>query len=446
MMKSKKKVKTLPNSKKSLKARILEKVSGKKINLPKLILFGILIWAFLVRVYRLEIPKHFYFDEVYHAFTAEAYAKNDPAGYEWWHTSPVEGTAYEWLHPPISKLFMALSIKTLGDNSFAWRFPGAIFGVMTIAAVYFLTKKVFKNEKMALVAAGIASLDGLLLTQSRIAMNDIYVTFFMVMALGWYWQANQSKKPTGKELWISGVFTGLAVATKWSGLFVIFIVGLWELGKIISERKIYWRRMIVNVLAFGLVPIMIYLGSFGQFFLQRHTWKQFVELHKQIWWYQTHLQATHTYQSRPKQWVLDLRPVWFYVSYQGDKIGNIYALSNPIISWVGIGAMVVALYRGIVERKKKWLYLFSCYLGLWFPWVWSPRIMFYYHYTPAIPFLSIGIAGLVTEWWQKKEWRWLALGLVGLIFVVFVYFYPHWTGIELPTAWVDHYYWLKSWK
>ena len=88
----------------------------------------ILFFASLTRFWNLGYPKNYIFDEVYHAFTAQAYAQNDPRGYEWWHQSPVKGTAYEWLHPPLSKLLMAVSISVFGNNSFGWRFTPAIFG------------------------------------------------------------------------------------------------------------------------------------------------------------------------------------------------------------------------------------------------------------------------------------------------------------------------------
>ena len=284
-----------------------------EIKLKYLLLALILSASFWVRVYRLDYPEKYYFDEVYHALTAGAYARNDPAGYEWWHTSPVPGTAYEWLHPPISKLLMAGSIRVVGDVGFGWRLPSAMFGVLVIWAVWWMARALFEDEWLGLVAAFLASLDGLLLAQSRIAMNDIFVTFFMVVALGWYWRwkkSNELKKIKAEKrvyLLLASVFTGLAVATKWSGVFVVGVVGVWEIlglvaGGIKISRKHLFRfgqRVGVLLVSFAVIPAVIYVLSYGQFWLQGHTVKQFEELHNQIWWYETHLDATHPYQSRP---------------------------------------------------------------------------------------------------------------------------------------------------
>src|SRR3989344_4463083 len=119
----------------------------------------IVLLSFLIRLYRLDIPHEWSFDEVYHALSAEAYALNDPRGYEWFNSSPKD-LAWEWLHPPIGTLFAALTVWLL------IRFGEKLFGSFWIGAV----------------AGGLYALDGLSFVQSRTGMNDIYVTFFVVLA------------------------------------------------------------------------------------------------------------------------------------------------------------------------------------------------------------------------------------------------------------------------
>lgn len=423
---------------------------------PKIILVIILLFSYSVRLWRLSFPAEYYFDEVYHAFTAEAYARNDPRGYEWWHTSPVEGTAYEWLHPPVSKLFMGLSIYLLGDNSFAWRLPSAVFGTLVILATYLLAKALSKKESLALLAAFIVSLDGLLLTQSRIAMNDAFVTFFMLMAFYCYWLFNTkiaaSKKSDNHKaigaLLLSGIFTGLAVSSKWSGVFVLPVIGLWELYETILKKKLYrlqlWPALVI---IFGVIPACLYVLSYAQFFLQGHTLEQFKHLHDQIWWYQTNLDATHPYQSRPWQWMLNLKPVWYFVQYQDATVANIYALANPAIAWIGLFAIGWNLVRGITKQTNR-LFMVIAYFSVWIFWWVSPRIMFFYHYLPAIPLLSIAISWLVTDLWsrQRQVYHLPAAGIVAVILVCFIYFFPHWTALSIPKTVAEQFYWFESWR
>lgn len=431
----------------------------------KLILALILLFAAVTRGWRVGNPDKYYFDEVYHAFTAKAYADNDPRGYEWWHQAP-EGVAYEWLHPPVSKLLMGLSIRMFGHHGWVWRLPSVVFGVMVIGGVYWLTKELFGDEGLALVAAFLASLDGLLLAQSRIAMNDIFLVFFVLAALTFYWRwckksipgytcldspkANRAPRSRDFNLLLAGVFVGLAVATKWSGVFVVGIIGVWELGQLVAGlTKIDWRRWVKLGLAFGVLPMAVYYLSFTQFWLQGHAWRQFVELHKQIWWYETNLEATHPYQSKPWQWVLNLKPVWYYVDYtQEGQLGNIYALMNPVIAWGGLVGMVWLVSWGLLKKERGCFYVVLAYLLFWVPWVFSPRIMFFYHYAPAVPLLTVGLGHLVWSLGKADYGVTRVVAGVSLLgaMLMFGYFYPHWTGLLLPKEWVEQYYWFESWR
>src|SRR5690349_7105028 len=131
----------------------------------------ILVFAFLTRFVNLDFPKNHIFDEVYHAFTAEQLFRGNPAAWEWWNANP-PGFAYEWTHPPLAKEFMWISIIIFGDNSFAWRFFSALFGFGSIVLIYLITLHLFKKREIAAIASFVASLDGLMLVMSRIAMND----------------------------------------------------------------------------------------------------------------------------------------------------------------------------------------------------------------------------------------------------------------------------------
>ncbi len=463
-----------------------------------LLLTLILAFAFFTRLYRLEEPKAYVFDEVYHAVTAKLVAHNDPRAYEWWNPAPEPNTAVDWLHPPLAKYTQALGILTMGEDTFGWRISSAIFGLLVIAMTYSLTKELFESETIALTAALLASLDGLLLTQSRVAMNDIHVTFFILLALTWYTKYRKTHQTWW--LWLTGVGAGLALASKWSGIFVVGVVGLFEglayLAAVIKKpqafKKNHWPILFKQTLAFALIrfivllalPLTIYVLSYTQMFLQGKSLfcfeqreipgqcylevsdnsdgtvtdryiSHFHELHKQIWWYQTTLEATHNYQSRPWQWFLNLRPVWFYVNYVGNnQIANIYAFGNPALFWLG-GTAVLFTIATLIRQIKKLasaltslnplLFVLLSYLVVWLPWQLSPRIMFFYHYTPAVPLMSILLAYWLIQ--LSKTARWLTVLSLLLVVACFIIWYPHWTGLPVSTQFADQvYYLIKSWK
>lgn len=394
----------------------------------------VLGFVFFSRVYRLGEPQTYYFDEVYHAFTAQAYAKNDPKGYEWWHTAQ-EGFAYEWLHPPLAKLIQAASIKTFADQPFFWRFPGVLFGVATSILLYLFGKDIFHSRRLGFFASFLWSVDGLSFTMSRITMNDIYLVFWVLLAVYLFFAK--------KHKLLVGLVLGLAVSTKWSGVFAIGLIGLfWFLreGKTLNLKKV-----VVAVFSFLVVPTLVYVFSYIQFFLQGHTLDQFRALHTQTWWYQTTLLATHPYASEALSWPFLLRPLWAFVEDSGNLVAKIYLMGNPLIFFGGalsILYLVISVFKKQVDKNV--IFVFVGYLAMFLPWVVSPRVMFIYHYLPAIPFLVLLLAWVLDKLWKDK--RSLVIGYFTLVVLTFIFFYPHWTGIFVP-KWLDNlYYWLPSWR
>ncbi len=406
------------------------------MNRPKFILVIILLFAAVTRLWNLGYPKGYYFDEVYNAFTTREFVKNNKDAYEWFHQSPVAGTAYGWTHPPLAKLMAAMGILVFGDNEFGWRVVNAGVGVGIIYLVYWLGLKLLRTTNYALLAAAFAALDGLLLVQSRINMNDIVATFFALLVFGAFvrYQLQQSQS----NLWLFGASLGLLVATKWTGLYALLVLGLWlGLQNLTQVRK--WPALFAALI---IIPGAIYLLSYSQYFLLGGNRANFVELQKQMWWYNTNLKATHTYQSDWWTWPLDLRPVWYFVDYSvSGQIANIYALGNPLLYWLGLVGMVFTLYWTM--RKSDWrIWLVVVgYLTFWLPWARAPRIMFIYHYLPSVPFLCLGLAYSLS-----KLPKWVTLASSILILGSFVFFFPHWIGIYVPSTWAQNYYWLASWK
>lgn len=492
------------------------------------LLIIIISFSFFSRILRINIPERYIFDEVYHALTSKLIARDDVRAYEWWNQPVEKDTAVDWLHPPYAKYSQAFFIRMLGENSFGWRISSVIFGVLVIVMVYKLSFELFENKNLSLLATLLASLDGLLLVLSRIAMNDIHVTFFILLTFFFYVRYKKLKK-TGLLI-LTGISAGMAMGTKWSGLFALLTVGFFE--AIAYLQLIFKRIKVVKVkenvfnifklfnvkrfllLFFTLIilPLSMYLLSYSHMFIQGKSliclkqesirgecyferiqlgeWKwegylsHFAELHRQIWWYQTNLNATHTYQSRPYQWFLNLRPVWIHVNYQEDKLANIYAQGNSTLFWVGditIGiTLLIYLFISTakallflsdkiklikilkkndlvnklakIELPKYLWFLTFAYFAVWLPWQLSPRIMFFYHYTPAVPLLAIILAYWLNRVASLKVKK-FSLGKVIVTTVVilcgvnFIVFYPNWTAIPVSKNLANQIYFaIKSWK
>lgn len=389
----------------------------------KLLLSVVLLFSLVTRIYNLGIPKEMYFDEIYHSFTAKLVLHNDPKAWEWWNPHP-EGFAYEWTHPPLSKLGMVVGMVIFGDNSFGWRVPQAVMGTLSILLVYLLALAIFNDKKTAILASVIFSLDGLLLVLSRMGMNDTYVLFFSLLSILLFIK--------NKNIW-SFVAFGLAIASKWSAIYTIPILFV--------SHFVFKKKISVSYVLFLIIPIAVYVASYSVMFSTGHTWDQFIEVQKQMWWYHTNLVAEHPYTSPAWTWPLLLRPIYLYDGQIVEGlVARIYAFGNPFVFWFGLFSVIMSFIISAVEKNKKLGFVVFSYLVFFLPWIASPRIMFLYHYLPSIPFLCIASAFILRRFPKAIPY------FVFSSFILFIYFYPHWTGIRIP-VWLDEsYYWLKSWR
>ncbi len=373
-----------------------------------------------LRLFRLGTPADYMFDEIYHVPTFILISRGDARAYEWWHQELTaefgEGAYIDWLHPPLAKLFQAVFVSLGGNQPVVWRLPSSLFGIGMIIAVFAFTRALFPHSSLtALLAAALIAIDGLAVSMSRIAMNDIFVSTWCVVALYGYWQFCRRPRSARqlKWLWVWTLATGFACASKWSGWLLFPFYFFWEMFQVtlfgLYKDRVVWARLLFS----GCIAVAIYVLSYGQMFALGYGWAHFVQLQDQILNYQLNLDATHTYASKAYEWPLGLKPVHLYHDAQ---TGSNYWNKPFYPSWyLCLGALVALLVflgmdlgRTLKKRRlsraecfiafacahEAVLFCLTAYFALWVPWIFSPRIMYFHHYLPAVPFLVI-LAGRV---------------------------------------------------
>ena len=394
-------------------------------------LIVILVLAAALRLVNLGYPDKYIFDEVYHAFTAREYISGNIDAWEWW-TTPPEGVAYEWTHPPFAKYGMWVGMKIFGETSFGWRIGSAVFGVLSILGLYLLVLSVARNNQVALLSAFLLSIEGTHIAQSRIAMNDMYMLCFYI------WSLYLAVKSRWKG---AAILYGLALASKWSALYGVIPLAVIYLHE--NNPRLWSIKQVFSHLFFSLrlvlIALSIYVLTFAPFITAGHSWAQWWELHRQMWYYHTHLVATHDYQSTPKEWLFAVRPVWYFVHYEETTTQNIYVQGNPLILWFGLVSFVLGLRHILKFKHSIFLLIYSIFT---FPWIFSPRIMFFYHYMPSATFLCVLLATFLLEIPKSAKNLLLFLFLLSLFVISpMLYGFP-----------MSHSYWdtlfgiFPSWK
>lgn len=378
----------------------------------KKLIFVVIFLILSLRIFRFEYPSTYVFDEVYHGFTAKEYAKGNPDAWVYW-TQPPPGVAYEWTHPPLAKEIMAISLMLFHtEEPWAWRLPGVLLGFISIFLIYKISQILFSNKIISLLSAFIFSLDGLNFVQSRTGMNDVYMVTFLLSSI--YFLLKE-------KYFLSSLFMGFALSSKWASIYIFPLCILYLLLK----------RKFPQILLFIGIPPLIYLATYTPLLLIGQDYSTFLNLQQQMWWYHTTLKATHDYTSKWWSWPLNLYPVWYYVEYHKNGfISNIFASGNPILFIFGAIAIILTTIELFLTRSKTLFFIVLGYLSFILPWALSPRIMFLYHYSPTIPFLSLALAYQLSKLYDKEK-GYFYLGII-LIALGFIFVYPVLTGIPLP--------------
>ncbi|MBQ5977451.1 MAG: glycosyltransferase family 39 protein [Oscillospiraceae bacterium] len=400
-----------------------------------------------------------YFDEIYHARTA------------WEHLRGM--WPYEISHPPLGKEILSLGILLFGMTPFGWRFMGTLFGAAMLPLVYWFARKLYGGKTVPACCAALLATDFMHFAQTRIATIDTYGVFFILLMYGFLYDYLQTR--SRKALALSGVFFGLGAASKWTCLYAGAGLGvLWLAdwirqaraaapeGKALGEKPADaqpGRAFLQNVgwclIFFVAVPGLIYYLSYLPYGAARGAFPFSLDYTKIVWdnqvfmfTYHKGVNAAHPYSSRWYQWMLDIRPILYYLKrFDDGRRSSFGAWLNPLLCWAGLLSLFVLLYMALVRRDRKAGFLLWGYLAQLLPWVLITRTTFEYHYFPSSVFLVLAL-GYVFALMRdcEKDWKWRVCGLCGLSAALFVLFYPAISGLpvnsEIATKLLK---WLPTW-
>lgn len=309
-------------------------------------------------------------------------------------------------------------------------------------------------------------------------------------------------------LWVAGVVFGLALATKWSALAPIGLAGLWVAVSELAWRRRWTGRVTPDlvravaraVLALVVVPILVYLVSYAGWFANfEHTRKAdrcfpasadqvavpedgvpppelpaggteegcgFWESVTQIsggWWeeqgeifrFHANLEAEHPYRAPATTWALMSRPVAYYYEscpegsegcvVEEGNVAEVLGMGNPAIWWTALLSYPLLLWHAFSRRRWEALTIAMFLFGQSLPYVISPRPVFLFYMTPAVPFIALSLAWAADRAMERQATRWVPAAIVVLALAGFAYWAPIFLGFEIPRATWDTLIWSSSW-
>jgi dolichyl-phosphate-mannose--protein O-mannosyl transferase len=415
--------------------------------------------SFILRLFDIASIKSLIFDEVYYVDGARDFLK---------YGVEVSGSQPEFVvHPPVGKWMIASGIRIFGDNALGWRFATALVGSLMILIIALIAHRLFYSPLLTALASGLMAIDGLALVHSRTALLDNFLAFFILIATYFF---------ISKKYWWTGLFLGVALATKWSALYFIALFALIALYRAFTHHsgRDLIRPTLSRIGAFSILPIAVYIVSWWGWFASDRGWDRnhssnpissFIFYHKEMLNFHTGLSDKHPYQANPWSWLVMGRPTSFF--YETPKncgadtcSQEVLALGTPLLWWAGTIAVAVVVgfwVRSLLVRNfdPAVTIIVAGIAAGYLPWFFfQERTVFSFYAIVFQPFVILALvycARLFLTSRRRKSDRAYRIGefvLLGVFLAMainFIDFLPLYLGqVTTYEAWRAHM-WFASW-
>jgi dolichyl-phosphate-mannose--protein O-mannosyl transferase len=365
----------------------------------------------------------------------------------------------------VGKEIIAAAIWLLGDKPLSWRVPSALFGAIGLFA--------FGRLLWWASLRRFATIAGMILLftsfawfiQSRIAMLDMFMAGFGMVAL---WQfAAAMRLPAVKARWrliLCGLCLGLAIGAKWSFAPAAMVPGLTFLILRLRERRgrfltasdappVPGITLVEAAVWLGALPLAVYWMTYAPAFfyaVRPIDPLGFLEQHKQMIALQDSVKKLHPYRSVWYQWVADWRAIWYLYEETDGAQRGVVLIGNPFSMYAGLPALGWCLWAGVRRQRYDALAMALLYLACIGMWIVSNKpIQFYYHYLLPGTFLMGCLALALDALWRWEDrWRWVGPGTLAIAAGIFIWFYPIISAAKLHDGRKSYltWMWLHSWR
>ncbi|MGC1676590.1 MAG: phospholipid carrier-dependent glycosyltransferase [Candidatus Binataceae bacterium] len=384
------------------------------IGLDTLIVAGLLAIAIVTRFWHLGHPNEIVFDEVHFVGQARNY---------------LHGERFLDPHPPLAKLVIALGIWLFGDHSWSWRVGNACIGTILIGVTYLLGRRMTRSRLAGTLGAGAVLLDGMFLVDSRIAVIDIvYLTLAAVSYLILF-RVFDTPGVAARRRWlvVLGIALGLCVGSKLMIPAVTFLLVMGFLVWVLATEPSLTRRdkrITGAILLTGGVASIFYIATFlPHYYLG--WWggiQDLFQYYKNIIGYEKSVStATHPYSSKWWSWPMMLRPIAYWQNFpKVGKVETIWGGGNPILWWGALTAISITAVDAFERPRLERSFLVIGYLGYLVIWIPIGRTLFLYHYMGSVYIGYVALGWLLAQCWNDYAEPWVHLALMFTLVPAFI--------------------------
>ncbi len=320
-----------------------------------------------------------------------------------------------WNHPCLRNILVYYNLLACGTGVLGAKGISLLFGTLCTPLIGLVTQRIFKDNRIALIAALLWACDALVIDFSRQGINDIYLSFFPLVAIYLFYRYRES----GNQGWLigTGISFGLGLASKWSALFpllvtftLLIIIIYKETEGAVRERV---ARCIHAVALLAILPALVYLLTFMPWFGRGYSLSEWPALQRSMF-----LETSQHVGYTPKKWDdRDNRAYkWFVVpsvfvdpfmnmdspDEKGQELPSfekgvtvVLGVANPLVWLLVLPAFFLLLRRGFRERDEGSYYLVGLFLLAYIPLVASGRPIWLNTALSVLPYAIMAVAWLV---------------------------------------------------
>jgi 4-amino-4-deoxy-L-arabinose transferase-like glycosyltransferase len=344
-----------------------------------------------------------------------------------------------WNHPCLRNILVYWFLRMFGTGVLGAKGVSLVLGTLCTPLIGLVAKRMFKDNRIALIAAFLWACDALVIDFSRQGINDIYLAFFPMAAIYLAYRFRES----GNQGWLigSGISFGLGLASKWSALFPMLVTFTMIAVAIHREIEVSARdrlaRYFHTAVMLLLVPFFVYLFTFLPWFGRGYSLVEWTALQRSMF-----LETSQHVGYHPKQWDdRDNRAYKWFVTPsvfvdpfmnmdKFEEVGDesrsvdrgvtvVLGYANPLVWLLVLPAIVFAIRRGLRERDEGALYLAGLFLLSYLPLVISQRPIWMNTALSVLPYAIMSVACLVWTIADRFKRRQLVLSIY-LVLVLMV--------------------------
>jgi dolichyl-phosphate-mannose-protein mannosyltransferase len=360
-----------------------------------------------------------------------------------------------WNHPCLRNILVYYAMQLFGTGVLGTKGVSLLLGTLCTPLIGLVARRIFKDDRIALIAAFLWACDALVIDFSRQGINDIYLAFFPLAAIYCAYRYRER----AKQVWLlgCGIFFGLGLASKWSAIFplvatlALLLIALRRENSDQTGRR--WAGYCHACVLLLLVPALVYLLTFIPWFGRGYSVSEWPALQRSMF-----LETSQHVGYKPKKWDdRDNRAYkWFVVpsvfvdpfmnmdTPDGDvmklpsfenSVTVVLGVANPLVWLLVLPALFLLLRRAIRERDEGAWYLAGLFLLSYLPLVCSPRPIWLNTALSVLPYAIMAVAFFV--WSVANRFRKPQLALAVYLLLVLIvaaplYLLASGRGMKIP--------------